>query len=95
MLGPTVTGYNSRIEITGGASGAPGLAVVGAGASPATNGSLTIQALGTGIVQISSPTTVGGALTAASYKVGSTAGVSCSGAPTASYAVTNGIVTHC
>lgn len=26
---------------------------------------------------------------------GSSTGVSCSGAPTASYAVTNGIVTHC
>ena len=29
------------------------------------------------------------------YKVNGTAGVSCSGAPTASFAVTNGIVTHC
>jgi hypothetical protein len=36
-----------------------------------------------------------GNLAAAAYKVGSTAGVSCTGAPTASYAVTSGIVTHC
>jgi len=37
-----------------------------------------------------------GALTAASYKVGSTAGVTCApGSPTASFAVTNGIVVHC
>lgn len=34
-------------------------------------------------------------MTAASYSVGATAGVSCTGTPTASYAVTNGIVTHC
>lgn len=36
-----------------------------------------------------------GALNVASYSVGGTAGVTCSGTPTASYAVTNGIVTHC
>lgn len=32
---------------------------------------------------------------AQSYSVNGTAGVTCSGAPTGSYAVTNGIVTHC
>jgi hypothetical protein len=33
--------------------------------------------------------------TAAAYKVGATAGVSCSGSPTSSFASVNGIVTHC
>jgi hypothetical protein len=36
-----------------------------------------------------------GNVTGASYKVGATAGVTCSGTPTASFASTNGIVTHC
>jgi hypothetical protein len=36
-----------------------------------------------------------GALNVASYSVAGTAGVTCSGAPTASFASTNGIVTHC
>jgi hypothetical protein len=36
-----------------------------------------------------------GNLTAASYKAGSTAGVTCSGSPTSSFAATGGIVTHC
>jgi hypothetical protein len=36
-----------------------------------------------------------GNLTAATYKAGSTAGVSCTGSPTASFAATGGIVTHC
>ena len=34
-------------------------------------------------------------INATSYHVGGAAGVTCSGAPTSSYAVTNGIVTHC
>ena len=29
------------------------------------------------------------------YRVGGVAGVSCSGVPTASFVVTNGLVTHC
>lgn len=38
---------------------------------------------------------VTGGFSSDKYLVGSTAGVSCSGVPTTSYAVTNGIVTHC
>src|SRR5215469_3250542 len=37
----------------------------------------------------------GNDITAAGYFVGATAGVTCSGAPTASFATVNGIVTHC
>ena len=37
----------------------------------------------------------GGGVTANSYKVGANAGLSCAGTPTASFASTNGIVTHC
>lgn len=40
-------------------------------------------------------TTAGGSLSAASYKVGATAGVTCSGTPTSSFASVSGIVTHC
>jgi hypothetical protein len=36
-----------------------------------------------------------GNVTGNAYSVGSTAGVSCSGAPSAAFKVTNGIVTHC
>jgi fibronectin-binding autotransporter adhesin len=36
-----------------------------------------------------------GSVTGTAFKVGATAGVSCSGAPTASFASTNGIVIHC
>jgi hypothetical protein len=36
-----------------------------------------------------------GTVQANAFKVNSTAGVTCSGTPTASFAVTNGIVTHC
>ena len=42
-----------------------------------------------------SPVNVVTSLNAASYKSGGTAGVSCSGSPTGSFAVVNGIVTHC
>ena len=37
----------------------------------------------------------GGFVTAAAYKIGSTAGVSCSGTPTSSFASQGGVVTHC
>ena len=36
-----------------------------------------------------------GVVTGASFKAGATAGVTCAGAPTGSFAATNGIVTHC
>ena len=36
-----------------------------------------------------------GVLSAASYKAGATAGVTCAGTPSASFAATGGIVTHC
>jgi hypothetical protein len=41
------------------------------------------------------PLDVSGVANATSYRVGGTAGVTCSGTPTASFASTNGIVTHC
>jgi hypothetical protein len=36
-----------------------------------------------------------GIITGSAYKTGATAGVTCAGAPTASFASTGGIVTHC
>jgi hypothetical protein len=58
---------------------------------------LQYSANGTLLFQLADggPATFYGALAAPSYSVGGTAGVSCSGAPSASFAVTNGIVTHC
>ena len=55
MIGPTVTSYNSRVEVLGSASAAPGLTVVGAGGTPATNANLTLAALGTGTVNATAP----------------------------------------
>ncbi len=60
MVGPTVAGYNARVEVTGSASGAPGITVVGAGATPATNANLDLSALGTGMVAIAGDATVSG-----------------------------------
>jgi hypothetical protein len=89
MVGPTVANYNSRVEIVGSAGAAPGITVVGAGASPATNANLSITALGTGVVNFPN------GLTSASFTSGTSAGVSCSGTPTSSFASVKGIVTHC
>jgi hypothetical protein len=54
-----------------------------------TNVGLAINTKGLGIVTVDAP------LSATAYRVGSTSGASCSGAPSASFASTNGIVTHC
>ncbi len=60
MIGPTVTNYNSEIEVTGSATSSPGITVVGAGtSSPATNANLTLSALGTGAVVMNSSVGIG------------------------------------
>ncbi len=48
-----------------------------------------------GTVVMLSDFTTSGAVNALAYKVSGTLGVTCSGSPTASFAATNGIVTHC
>jgi hypothetical protein len=83
MVGPTVASYNSRVKIVGSAAAAPGITVVGAGASPATSANLDISALGTGSVSILSPLTLSGLPT------------TCSGHPTNSVAAVAGVLTLC
>lgn len=61
-VGPTVTGYNSRVEIIGSASGAPEITVAGAGASPATNANLALAALGIGRIVLNSAVVAGSSL---------------------------------
>jgi hypothetical protein len=67
---------------TGHAYFAGGLDTTPIGAGGASTGAFTTLSASTSV-------------TAASYKSGSTTGVTCSGAPSASFAATAGIVTHC
>jgi hypothetical protein len=57
--------------------------------------SLLLGTTGVPLEVVSSSVKVDNTLAAGAYNVGATAGVSCSGTPTSSFAVTNGIVTHC
>jgi hypothetical protein len=66
----------------------------GVGANSATNVSLIVDVSGTSTeVLRASPSGI--QLEYGAYYSGGTAGVTCSGSPTASFASTNGIVTHC
>ncbi len=67
------------------------------GGTLAGNFAGTLNFSGAGIaLNVTQSASVGGLLDViAGYYSNGTAGVSCSGAPTASYATVNGIVTHC
>jgi hypothetical protein len=71
---------------------APNRASANTGVGAQASGNLSLIASG---VEIERVTASGIVLESGAYFSGATSGVTCSGAPTSSFAATNGIVTHC
>ena len=79
-VGPTITAFNSRIQVNGSALGAPNISVVGVGITPAINANIDFEPLGNGVLSISGIVAVG--CPAGTVNL-------------TTFTVTKGIITHC
>ena len=83
--------YNGSYPVTASSPGSVSYVSTASGALTTGSSATVGKVAGPGLFTVSGA----GAVSATAYLAGTTAGVTCSGTPSASFAATGGIVTHC